>query len=1005
MSSRLGQTISRYNTALGNHAPALDIGGQQHVQVQSDNSTSSGNGRTSAVHAMAHQPPPSNYKGHRGHKRGHSYGGVVSPSSSGIHHSQLEARPSHPNTHHGIVLPSHGSSALQKGHRRALSGCLPSAVGAIAWSSLRDLDTTAPTNSSSHFTAVALVRSWSPQECNRPTSPDGTITEAKGKSSLGHHEVGDFKKNAKSLNDRDDGLHSMECGIGRCRLPQCFQRFANIEFFVCILAVLVTLQQGVSSGYVNSVITTIETRFEIPSRFSGLIASSYEMGNVVTVLFVSYLGAKRHIPSWIATGVLVMVVGCVVFTLPHFLSHHDNGGINVLQQSSYSPNFHDPYSVSDGYNSSSMERLSNNGSLYTYNNYNESYPAGEGYGNESFVSLRQGSHEDDPEQRRYVKEKQHQGRNSICHSVKPQSSPFIQGSTHRLNLDLETVSDGESKFPSVVRQELMSVGCSVEVIEKDGTKTTQPSQESYGHPLILFMLAQLLLGCGGSPLFTLGVTYVDDHVPADSSSVYIGIIYAMAAFGPVLGFIGGAWMISIPSSVSHLTNPDARFIGLWWGGFVIAGGLLLLAALPFLTFPRIARRNKNEEETPSSPALEESPISGSKQEALDSAAYGQSIKDIPRSIWRLITNPTYVLTCLGGCMELNIVSGFVVFLPKYLETQFSMGKSKASLYTGGIAIPGACLGIFFGGWLVKRMQMKPSGACKFVVTTNILCLAGYVLFFFLGCSNPNLAGATVSYPGLPTNYAPLDINLTSSCNSDCNCDFSLDAQYVCHEKSGVTYFSPCHAGCSVNLTQCTCAGGDAVESGACHDTPCNTLLPFMIVLFFMTATVSVTQMPLLMIVLRSVSPEERSFALGMQFVIFRLLGYIPSPIVFGSVIDSACLLWSIKRCSVLLPAVSGRCLLYDIADFRYKYVGMLSGLKLLALALFLYDLYQLRKLEKKEEAEEAVAAAATNGDNLKSCNSIISLDKCKAIPCSSRNHSIDRSQCFAHEREPMLVPT
>jgi hypothetical protein len=73
-----------------------------------------------------------------------------------------------------------------------------------------------------------------------------------------------------------------------------------------------------------------------------------------------------------------------------------------------------------------------------------------------------------------------------------------------------------------VRQELMSVGCSVEVIEKDGTKTTKASQEGYGHPLILFMLAQLLLGCGGSPLFTLGITYVDDHVPADSSSIYIG---------------------------------------------------------------------------------------------------------------------------------------------------------------------------------------------------------------------------------------------------------------------------------------------------------------------------------------------------------------------------------------------------------------------------------------------------------------------------------------------------
>ena len=47
-------------------------------------------------------------------------------------------------------------------------------------------------------------------------------------------------------------------------------------------------------------------------------------------------------------------------------------------------------------------------------------------------------------------------------------------------------------------------------------------------------------------------------------------------------------------------------------------------------------------------------------------------------------------------MELMIVSGFVVFLPKYLETQFSLGKSQASVFTGSIAIPGACIGIFVG---------------------------------------------------------------------------------------------------------------------------------------------------------------------------------------------------------------------------------------------------------------------------------------------------------------------
>lgn len=78
--------------------------------------------------------------------------------------------------------------------------------------------------------------------------------------------------------------------------------FLFFQVFVFFLSFLVTLQQALSSGYINSVITTIEKRFEIPSSLSGLIASSYEIGNVITVIFVSYLGSRRHIPVWIAVG-------------------------------------------------------------------------------------------------------------------------------------------------------------------------------------------------------------------------------------------------------------------------------------------------------------------------------------------------------------------------------------------------------------------------------------------------------------------------------------------------------------------------------------------------------------------------------------------------------------------------------------------------------------------------------------------------------------------------------
>lgn len=49
-------------------------------------------------------------------------------------------------------------------------------------------------------------------------------------------------------------------------------------------------------------------------------------------------------------------------------------------------------------------------------------------------------------------------------------------------------------------------------------------------PVLLFVVAQLLLGCGGSPLFTLGTTYIDDHVKPESSSIYIGKFFILFFF-------------------------------------------------------------------------------------------------------------------------------------------------------------------------------------------------------------------------------------------------------------------------------------------------------------------------------------------------------------------------------------------------------------------------------------------------------------------------------------------
>ncbi|KZC09501.1 PREDICTED: solute carrier organic anion transporter family member 5A1 [Dufourea novaeangliae] len=685
---------------------------------------------------------------------------------------------------------------------------------------------------------------------------------------------------------------SKDCGILSCR-PAFIQRFAGIKVFVFLLSFLVTLQQALSSGYINSVITTIEKRFEIPSSLSGVIASSYEIGNVITVIFVSYLGSRRHIPVWIAIGAVIMGLGSMIFMVPHFTA--------------------EPNLMTAANNSSS---------------------------------------------------------DNICRGV----------SLREQDMGLGRLSSGLSSPPLAPHNNLRGDNC------------IQGSPSTAG-PVMLFVLAQLLLGCGGSPLFTLGTTYIDDHVRPESASLYIGCMYSMAAFGPVLGFLLGAYLLSFhmdsfSGTIISIDPGDHRWVGMWWGGFLLCGLLLILVAIPFFSFPKTLQREKEKiriiEKNKSSSQKEKEQCKEPKKEKLDDSGYGKDVKDIPRSMWRLVCNPVYVVTCLGACMELVIVSGFVVFLPKYLETQFSLGKSQASVFTGSIAIPGACIGIFFGGCMLKRLELRPKGAVQFVLVSNIICLVCYGLLFFLGCDNVKMAGTTIPYFNSSTKGPePFQVNLTAACNFGCECRMT-DVEPVCGN-NGLTYFSPCHAGCTAfssksNFTNCACIHGNltmlppaapefaevtvvpVATAGPCT-SPCRTIFPFLILLFFMTFIVAITQMPLLMIVLRSVSEEERSFALGMQFVIFRLFGYIPAPILFGNLIDSTCLLWK-STCG----EKGGRCLLYDIEQFRYRYVGLCAGIKILALALFLVDWWLVRRRRQLEDQAPSFTVNEFVG-------SIISLDK------------------------------
>ncbi|KAG8131631.1 hypothetical protein E2320_009543 [Naja naja] len=103
---------------------------------------------------------------------------------------------------------------------------------------------------------------------------------------------------------------------------------------------------------------------------------------------------------------------------------------------------------------------------------------------------------------------------------------------------------------------------------------------------------------------------------------------------------------------------------------------------------------------------------------------------------------------------------------------------------------------------------------------------------------------------------------------------------------GITYYSPCHAGCrkaSINhdsgekvYHECSCIiGPNTPVSGLATAGKCT----------------SSCERRTLLLIFMCVSDRQRSFALGIQWIVVRTLGSIPGPIAFGSMIDKSCLLW------------------------------------------------------------------------------------------------------------------
>ncbi|KAF7237633.1 Solute carrier organic anion transporter family member 1C1 [Varanus komodoensis] len=607
--------------------------------------------------------------------------------------------------------------------------------------------------------------------------------------------------------------------------------------------------KALSGSYLKSTITQIERRFDIPSSLVGLIDGSFEIGNLLIIILVSYFGARLHRPKIIGAGSLIMSVGTFLIAMPQF--------------------FMGQYEIFSSSNST--------------------------------ISI----------------------------------SPCLQEQNQ----------------------------ITVSFLERSQAKIHAGCEKEAGVSMWIYvLLGNLLRGIGETPIQPLGIAYIDDYATKENAAFYIGCVQTVAIIGPIFGFLLGSLCANLYVDIGFvdmdsitITHKDSQWVGAWWLGYLISGVISVLAALPFWFLPKHlprpeARKDSSTSSEQSKFITEDNRDCGISYQ--EQVKFLEMAKDFLPSLKSLFGNPVYFLYLCSSVIQFNALIGMVTYKPKYIEQQFGQSPSKTNFVIGLINIPAVALGIFSGGLIMKKFRLDALGAAWLSLLSS---LVGYLLLlslFAMGCKNTDVAGLTVSYQG-DKRFSRYEQALVSECNSGCICSKS-EWDPICGE-NGITYVSACLAGCKTsngsgkNMIFYNCSCVELSEFSSQYSSavmgPCQKgkecpkmFLYFLVVSVITSYTLSIGGIPGYILLLRSINPQLKSFALGIYTLATRVLAGIPAPVYFGVSIDTTCLRWGSKSCGG-----QGACKLYDSNAFRYIYLGLTVVLGTMATFFSIAVLLVLKK--------------------------------------------------------------
>jgi MFS family permease len=98
-----------------------------------------------------------------------------------------------------------------------------------------------------------------------------------------------------------------------------FDFIQSHKFIIVWLSLAAFLHNILMNGANNVIISSLQKEFYLSSRETGVYVSVYDIGSLLSSIFISFAAARGSKPRWIAFGMIMLFVGCMVNVLPHFL--------------------------------------------------------------------------------------------------------------------------------------------------------------------------------------------------------------------------------------------------------------------------------------------------------------------------------------------------------------------------------------------------------------------------------------------------------------------------------------------------------------------------------------------------------------------------------------------------------------------------------------------------------------------------------------------------------------